>query len=182
MVSAESTTNVSEDKPRVLIRSGHETYAVSPEKALALAHLLAKAKRYKAALQVCQKVVSLDAKDPQAVILMACCEAGLKDYEGCNKILRAMFSGNQEVLAEHLQAAFVYHTLGMNSDSAKELVALTDEQPDLPMVWLLLGDHLSEMGKQEKAALCWRLAIDRAGHRGAAALAAERELESARNC
>ena len=47
------------------------------------------------------------------------------------------------------------------------------------MAWLMLGDHLSELGNREKATLCWRLAIDRDGRRGAATLAAEHELACA---
>ena len=93
------------------------------EKALALAHFLMTTKRYKAALQICQGVASMDVQDPQAAILLACCEAGLKDYGACQRTLHAVFSGDKEALAEHLQAAFVYHNLGMNRDSARELIA-----------------------------------------------------------
>jgi predicted Zn-dependent protease len=177
MVTAESDVDVSQKKPHeLLFHSGPNTYQVTPEKALALAHALLKAKRHKAALRVCERVANLDPKNPQAAILLACCEAGLKDYAACDKILHGVFSGNNEFLVEHLRAALVYHNLGMESDSTRELIALTDEDPDLPMVWLILGDYLSDLGNRKKADLCWQLAVDRDGKQGPAALAARQEL------
>ena len=100
----------------------------------------------------------------------------MKDYSACQKTLQAVFSNNNEALAEHFQAAFVYHNLGMDQDATRELIALTNEQPDLPIAWLLLGDHFNDIGRREKADLCWRLAIDRDQRRGVAALAAQLEL------
>jgi len=61
-------------------------------------------------------------------------------------------------------------------DSARELIAVTNENPEFAMAWLLLGDDLQDLGKREKAALCWRLAIDCDGPRGPASLAARHEL------
>ena len=179
MVRAELGVAPAETNLHLLLRSGRNTYRLNLDMALALAHFLPRTKRYQAALRICQKVAGLDVQDLQAVILLACCEAGLNDYEACQKTLRAVFSGDKDILAEHLQAAFVYHDLGMNLESAWKLIALTNEQPDLPMAWLILGDHLSEMGKREKASLCWRLAIDRDRWRGPAMLAATRELACA---
>jgi tetratricopeptide (TPR) repeat protein len=177
VVHAEPDVGLSERNQRsLLFRSGRNMYRVSVEKALALAHSLMRATRFDAALQICQRVASLDVRDPQAAILLACCEANLKHYDACQNTLHAVYSGDTESLAEHLQAAFVYHNLGMNSDSAQELIALTDEAPDLPVGWLLLGDYLNDMGKQKKAMLCWRLAIDRDKQHGASRLAAEHEL------
>lgn len=146
------------------------------DEALALAHSLLQAKRYETAMRICEKVTSVDAHNPQAAILLACCEAGMKDYSACQNTLQAVFSGDKNTLAEHLQAAFVYHNLGMNRDAACELIGLTNEHPDLPMAWLLLGDLFKDMGKPGKASLCWRLAIDRDQCQGVAALAAQQEL------
>ena len=180
MVDTEPDSDFSKNDRHLLLRSGQHTYRVSLEKALALAHSLMKAKQYKTALQICQRVASLDVRDPQPAILLACCEAGLKDYEACQKTLHAVYSGDKEALAAHLQAAFVYHNLGMNVDSARELLALTDEQPNLPVAWLMLGDRLDEMGKREKATLCWQLTIDRDRLNGAATMAAKHELACAK--
>ncbi len=157
------------------LRSDQRTCEVTVEKALALAHSLLRAKRYEAAMRIC-KVASIDSHHPEVAILLACCEAGLKDYAACQKTLQVVFSGDNEALAEHLQAAFVYHDLGMNLDSVNELITLTNKYPDLAMAWLLLGDRLNDIGECKKAALCWRLAIDRDEPRGVAALAAHREL------
>ena len=101
MVRAESDVDLSEKNHHILLRNGQNTYRVSREKALALAHFLMTTKRYKAALQICQRVASEDVQDPQAAILLACCEAGLKDYEACQRTLHAVFSGDKKALAEH---------------------------------------------------------------------------------
>lgn len=146
------------------------------EKALALAHSLLQAKRYETAMRICEAVSRVNSHNPQAAILLACCEAGRKDYAACQKTLQAVFFGDNEALAEHLQAAFVYHNLGMNGDATRELIALTNEQPDLPMAWLLLGDRMNDIGKREKAVLCWRLAIERDQRQGVATLAAKQKL------
>jgi len=179
MVRAEANLITAEHPVRTLaLRSGQHTYHVSLEKALALAHSLLQAKRYETAMRICEKVTGVDAHNPQAAILLACCEAGMKDYSACQKTLQTVFSGDNETLAEHLQAAFVYHNLGMDRDATRELMALTNEQPDMPMAWLLLGDRFNDIGKREKAAICWRLAIDRDHQRGPATLAAEQELKA----
>jgi len=157
------------------LRSNERTCEITVEKALALAHSLLQAKRYQAAMRIC-KVASVDSHHPEVAILLACCEAGLKDYAACQKTLQVVFSGDNEALAAHLQAAFIYHDLGMNLDAINELITLTNDYPDLAMAWLLLGDRLHDIGQHDKAALCWRLAIDRDKRRGVAALAARREL------
>ena len=96
------------------------------------------------------------------------------------KKLSRRYSPCGELLAVHLQAAFVYHDLGMNVDAINELITLTSEAQNLPMVWLLLGDRLNDVGERDKAAYCWQLAIDHDGGHGVAATAAQRELASLR--
>ena len=177
MVRAESEIILSECHVRTLeLRSGKRTCRVTVNEALVLAHSLLQAKRYETATRICEKVASVDAHNPQAAILLACCEAGVKDYSACQRTLQAVFFGDKKTLAKHLQAAFVYHNLGMNRDATCELIGLTNEHPDLPMAWLLLGDLFQDMGKPGKASLCWRLAIDRDQRQGVAALAAQQEL------
>ena len=177
MIHAELDASLPDHRVGTLeLRSGNRSYRVTVDAALALAHSLLRAKRYKTAMRICAKVVGLNAHNPQAAILLACCEAGMKDYSACQKTLQAVFSNNNEALAEHFQAAFVYHNLGMDQDATRELIAITNEQPDLPMAWLLLGDHFNDFGRREKAALCWRLAIDRDKRQGVAALAAQQDV------
>jgi len=181
MVRAELDAIPTERHSRSLeLRSGQRTYTVKLEQALALAHSLLKAKRYKTAMRICEKVASVDSYNPQTAILLACCEAGMKDYSACQKTLQSVFSGDDGAMAEHLQAAFVYHHLSMNRDATQELIALTDEGPDLPMGWLLLGDLLSDTSNREKAARCWRLAIDQDKLYEGAATAARKELADAK--
>jgi len=165
---------------KLILRFGEKRRNISPDHALALAHSLLRAKKYDCAAKICEVVTRCECEDPRAAILLACCRAGLKEYAVCNQILREVFSGDKAPLAERLQAAFVYDNLGMERDAARELTAIVDEDPNRPMVWLLLGDELHLLGMDEKAALCWQLAIDRDRKEGPAALAAKQELRLVR--
>jgi tetratricopeptide (TPR) repeat protein len=180
---ARAETGAIQAKPQVRsleLRSGQHTYRVTMEKALTLAHSLLKARQYRIAERICEKVASVDPHNAQGAILLACCEAGMNDYSACQRTLQAEFSGHNEALAEHLQASFVYHHLGMNRDAIQELITLTDKAPDLSMAWVLLGDFLNAVGSCDKASLCWRLAIDRDKLHGGAAMAAQLELAEAK--
>jgi tetratricopeptide (TPR) repeat protein len=166
---------------RLKLRIGPNTYSLGREKALSLAHVLLKAKKYDLAARICEVVLGWDTDAPQPAILLACCKAGLQDYAACNRILQAVFTRDKERLVEHLQAALVYHNLGMTPDAVTELVAVADELPDLPMIWLLLGDEYVALGDRRKAGLCLRLAIDRDARGGPIALAARRQLTRLEN-
>jgi hypothetical protein len=162
--------------PRLKLRIGSSTYSLGRENAVSLAHALIKAKKYDLAARICETILGWNANAPEPAILLACCKAGLKNYAACNRILQSVFTGEKKHLAEHLQAALVYHTLGMTPDAEGELIAVADEAPDLPMIWLLLGDEYAAVGDQRKARLCWQVAIDRDIRGGPIALAAKHQL------
>lgn len=161
---------------RIKLRSGSKTFVVGPERALSLAHALLKAKKYGLAARICEGVLDGGSKPRGATILLACCKAGLQDYAACNQILQGIFADGKTHLAERLQAALVFQSLGMMPDAVSELVAVVDEVPDLSIIWLLLGDLYVAKADHGKAVTCWRLAAERDVRGGPVALAAVREL------
>ena len=180
MVRATSTsTRSAASGHRLKLQIGSNTYSLGRERAISLAHAILKTKKYDLAARICEFVLGWDADDKEPAILLACCKAGLQDYTACNCILQASFAGDKQCVVEHLQAALVFDNLGMTPDAVTELAAATDEDPDLPMIWLLLGDEFVALGDRRKAGLCWRMAIDRDVHGGPIALAAWRQLKRA---
>jgi hypothetical protein len=179
--AASDLTPAAKNGRRLKLRIGPNTYRLGRENAISLAHALLRAKKYDLAARICEVVLHWDVDAPQPAILLACCKAGLRDYAACTRILQAVFAGDKEHLAEHFRAALVYHNLGMPPDAEIELIAVADEVPDLPVLWLLLGDEYVTMGDRRKARLCWRLAVDRDVRGGPIALAARRQLMRVEN-
>jgi thioredoxin-like negative regulator of GroEL len=165
-----------EDGSSLTLRIGLHTYHVGLENGVALAHVLLRAEKYDLAARVCEAMLRHDASAFQVAILLACCKARLQEYADCNRILQAVFADGKGHVAEHLQAALVSQSLGMTADALSELVTVADGAPDLPIIWLLLGDEYGAVGDCYNAAACWRRAIDRDVHNGPVALAAQREL------
>jgi hypothetical protein len=181
MISAQSKDSLAVKPTRmVIVHLGSKTCRLTEENALALAHALFRSRQYKAAAEICYIVAPYPEGNVCAGILSACCKAGLRDFDGCSEILHQLFTGAQAPVADRMHAALVYHALGMPADAAKELTAITEIVPDLAMAWLLLGDELYASGKQEKATLSWRLAIDRDRGRRPVALAARQALDCQR--
>jgi predicted Zn-dependent protease len=161
---------------RLKVQIGSNTYYAGPEDAIVFAHALLAAKKYHHAARICEVLLGWDSHDSSAAILLACCKAGLRDYAACYQLLKDVFEKNNLQLAEHLQAALVYQELGTKPDAVSELTAATNDSPDMPILWLLLGDEYAAISDCGKATLCWRLAIDRDTRGGPVALAARRQM------
>jgi tetratricopeptide (TPR) repeat protein len=163
------------------LRIGTKVYNIAQENALALAHALLKAKRYDLASRICEVGLRWEAHASEAAVLLACCKAGQQKYGECNRLLQVAISDGESQSSDRIHASLVYQSRSMMSNAIAELTAAADELPDMPILWLLLGDQFAEMGNHRKAALCWRLAIDRDNRRGPAALAARRQLTQIRS-
>jgi hypothetical protein len=160
----------------IRLRIGSKTYDVAQENALALAHALIRGKKYNLASRICEIGLRWEAHASQATILLACCRAGQRRYDDCNRLLQAAFPDGEEDIRERVQASLVYQSQAMTHCAIVELTAAADELPDLPILWLLLGDQFAELRNHRKAALCWRLAVDRDNSHGPVAVAAHRQL------
>ena len=174
--TASDPTRPPMNNQRLKFEIGSKTHQVSPEDAIVLAHALIAAKKYDRAGQICEVLLGRDSLDSCAAIFLACCKAGLRDFAACSQLVKDVLGEEHLQLAEHLHAALVYQELGPTPDAVSELTAATNDAPDMPVLWLLLGDEYAAIGDRHKAALCWRLAIDRDTHGGPVALVARRQM------
>ncbi|MHB1035499.1 MAG: tetratricopeptide repeat protein [Pirellulales bacterium] len=164
---------------RIKLRIGHQTRDLTADEALALAYSLVQSKKYQPASQIADLVARRNGSNSRVAILQAYCAAGRNDYAACNVILREAFA--EAAVAERLQAAFVYLSLGLKVDAARELDEIAGGHAELPTVCLLLGDLLAVMGQTAKAAIAWKLAIQRDHRGGSAALTAHKRLNHIEN-
>jgi len=169
------TVSTTEDG-RVHVLAGKRRYDLSLDQALSYAYWLIKDAQYQAAAAICEPASRFGIHAQRAAIFLAQCAAGRKDYAACSEVLRSAFTGRDEPIAEDLQAAFVYHNLGMHQDAIRGLAALAKDHPELPTLYLLLGDWFSRLGYRDRAALCWKSAVRQDRRDGSAARAALDEL------
>jgi predicted Zn-dependent protease len=174
--TASDPTRAPMNNQRLKFEIGSKAHQVSPEDAIVLAHALIAAKKYDRAGQICEVLLGQDSLDSCAAIFLACCKAGLRDFAACSQLVKNVLGEENLQLAEHLHAALVFHELGPTPDAVSELTAATNDAPDMPILWLLLGDEYAVIGNRNKAALCWRLAIDRDTRGGLVALVAQRQM------
>jgi hypothetical protein len=165
-----------DDKKRVRLQTGPRVYDLTLVRAFALAHSLLKSKEFKSAIKVLEAIALTGKYDARTRIMLACCKANIHDYEACNNLLKQVFPEDTTAAIDRLQAAFVFDTVGMRWDAARELVELVNERPDLPSLCLLLGDLLASLGNSRKAAKCWQLAMKRDKNGGLVANAAKEEI------
>jgi lipopolysaccharide biosynthesis regulator YciM len=142
-----------------------------------LAHTLFRKKEYAAAAKVLKALARADPSHPRTAILLACCQAALSNFAGSHDLLAQAFPGENRSVATRLHEAFIFHRVGMTGDTVEELTVVANQRKDLAVVCLLLGDVFAAAGKQRKAAVCWRLAVQRDGGKGAVAKAARGELK-----
>jgi hypothetical protein len=161
---------------RIRLQIGDRSYHLDPQKAFVFAHTLILKKEYDKAAAVLQAVVASKVEHPRPAILLAYCQASLKNYAASHDLLELSFPDEQRSVADRLHDAFAYHGLGVKSDTLQELVGLANEYKDLPTVCLILGDIFAEVKNLRQAALCWKLAVERDGKGGIVSQAAREVL------
>jgi hypothetical protein len=171
-----SDRGISAPLNRIRLRIGDRDYLLDPERAFIFAHTLVLQKKYDLAATVLKAVVASKEEHPRPAILLAYCQAALKDYAASHDLLELSFSEERRPVADRLHDAFAYHGLGVKSDTIQELVGLANEFKDLPTVCLILGDLFAEAKNLRQATLCWKLAVQRDGKEGFVAQAAREVL------
>lgn len=163
------------DGTLIVERNGKRA-ALNYQEVFGLGHSLFLAHKYHAAQDVFAQLSKIRGHGPRAKVMLARCKAELESFEACRDLLQSIFDGDQEQIAEDLQGAFVFHTIGLNDDAIRELVKVIKNYPDFPTALLYLGDLYLEKGNREKAEFCWKLAVKRDRKGGAVALAARKQL------
>ena len=160
------------------IRAAGKTYSLDFRQAFRFGYTLLRTRKFKDAASVFEAMMHMGDHDHLAAIMLAYCKAGLKDYAASNALLCEAFGDGEKTKAEQLQATFVYLSLQMWPDAVQELTAMAKECPDLPVIYLLLGDLLVIQRNRTKAILCWRLAATRDHDSGAVATVARQLIAS----
>jgi thioredoxin-like negative regulator of GroEL len=158
-------------------RMGRKKRRLTYEGAFSFGHSLMEAGHYEYALQIFSTLAEVPDRGPRARVMQARCKAELDDFEACKEILENVFEDEDQPVAEELQAAFVHHKLGMKREAMLALRKVIKEHTDLPTACLFLGDLFREAGSLEKAAYCWKLAVQRDRRGGAVAKAAKNQLK-----
>jgi hypothetical protein len=167
---------VAAPESKIRLQVGERSYVLDPQRAFVFAHTLVLKKEYEKAATVLKAVVESKVEHPRPAILLAYCEAALKDYAASHDLLELSFPDEKRPIADRLHDAFAYHGLGVRTDTIQELVSLVNEYKDLPTVCLILGDLFAEAKNVRQASLCWKLAIQRDGREGIVAQAAREML------
>ena len=128
---------------RVGIRLRGKTYQLGYQQTILFAFHLLRRRWWQTAARVCEAAARLPGDSRQAAIMLARCQAGLKNYAACNQLLRETLGPEKGSLAEQLHAAFVFCTLGMTAEATRELSSVADKYPELPVIRLILVDAMS---------------------------------------
>jgi Tfp pilus assembly protein PilF len=158
------------------VRMGRKKRRIAYEEAFSFGHSLMETGHYEHALEMFSALARTPNRGPRARVMEARCRAELEEFEACSEILENVFAGEEKPVAEEFQSAFVYHKLGMTREAMLELRKVVKEHKDLPTACLFLADLFQEAGSLQKAAYCWKLAVQRDRRGGAVAKAAQKQL------
>ncbi len=127
------------------------------------------------AAQVFKALIAHDPSRKEFSIMLARCEIGLKDYNGCNDLLQSLFGEADRESVDGLQSALVFDFLGMWDDAASDFQKVAGKHAEIPLLHFLLGDCCLRKHRLDWALRCWKtaLALD-TGHGGVASLARRR--------
>ncbi len=131
---------------------------------------------YPESQRVFELLAQVPDRGPRAHILLAFCQAQLRDYTACSQTLNQAFEGDRSNLESKLHGAFVFWACGLFVDARVEMEAVIGEAHFLPTLSLLLGDLLARSGNRIQPPRLWRLAVQNDRPDGAVGLIARREL------
>jgi len=172
----QSSGPAAKQESEVCLVIGGKKRALTYEQAVWLGYKLLETERYEAAEKVFLAASQVHPRDRLMKLFIARCEAGLDHYDACKEILDEVFVETDPDVAEKLQSAFVFDSLGVLEQAIQRLAEVAKERPDLPAVCLFLGELLAARGENDKALDCWRLAIKRDGAKGPVVQMALRQI------
>ncbi len=164
------------DRGFVIEKDRKKSKPISFEQLFAIAYSLFHDGKPKAAEDAFKELSKIRGRGVRAKMMLARCKAELDQYDECEKIISSLFEDADGPVADELQTAFVYHSLGMTVDAIKELVKVVKQYPDLPTACLYLGDLFNEASDLKMAVRCWKLAVKRDRRGGAIAKIAKKQI------
>jgi len=94
-------------------RAAGKTHSLDLRQAFRFGYVLARTRKFKEAAPVFEMLMRSDDGRSLAMIMLAYCKAGLRDYAACSELLKAAFPDDATGKADQLHAAFVYLSLRM---------------------------------------------------------------------
>lgn len=159
------------------VNSGGRQLVMSYQELFRVGYRLLLARNYSEAIRVFNLLLTATDRGPRARILLAFCQAQLREYTACSQTLNQAFESDSGNLEARLHEAFVYWACGLQMDAREELERVTEDHPDLPTISLLLGDLLAQAGNRTAPPRLWRLAAQNDRQDGAVGMIARRELK-----
>ena len=140
---------------RLNVHAAGKTYSLDFRQGFRFGYTLLKTAQFKEASRVFEALMRSGDDAPMLSVMLAYCQAGLRDYGRSKALLSAAFPEGGRDKAERLHTAFVYLSVGMWADAVDGHSARWRSQcPSLPVMYLLLGDVLAIQGRRAKAILC----------------------------
>lgn len=161
----------------ITLRRQGKDERLSYSQAFAFGHTLLRRERAEAARTIFQHLTRLRPEDRPAKIMLARCQARLKDYAACKRLLDSLFEGELQPIAERLHTALVYRAVGFYPEARKELSDIVKSRPELPTPCLVLGDLYEKVGRRDLAEQTWSLAATRDHEGGAVANSVQTQLQ-----
>jgi hypothetical protein len=167
---------VGHKRPTFSFTIGGKSLLLDYPHAFALGDQLLQSGHVTTAKAIFETLVKTPHRGPRAKIMLALCQARLKEFAACSTTLTAAFEDDKQSISENLHSALVFQKLGFRSDAIDTLSRLVTRFAGLPTVCLLLGDLFALQGDGNKASACWTMALKRDHLQGGIALAARRRL------
>lgn len=164
-------------EPKIPFRIGGKQHLLTYDQAFWIGYKLLQSQKYETAERVFGLLTKVRGHDRLLNLVLARCQAGLDHYDVCKDLLTRAFGDAEEPVAEKLHTAIVFKNLGMLEGAIEKLVGVANQRPDLPSIFLFLGDMLAAAGSLEKASGCWKLAVKKNGPGGTVTRTARRLLQ-----
>lgn len=168
---------VSQQDDGWLVKVGAKKQVFRYEQVFALGYAFYQSGNFRDSHDLFKALSSVRGRGPRGRIMLAKCKAELESLEACEELLHSVFEGEQEPIADELQAAFVFHTMELREEAIREFAKIVNSHPDLPTACLFLGDLFEHAGSLKKAKDCWKLAVKRDRKGGGVATTARRQLK-----
>ena len=157
---------------RLNVHAAGKTYSLDFRQGFRFGYTLLKTAQFKEASRVFEALMRSGDDAPMLSVMLAYCQAGLRDYGRSKALLSAAFPEGGRDKAERLHTAFVYLSVGMWADAVEGLQQGGAPVPQPAGDVSAAGRRAGDPGATRKAILCWRLAAARDRRSGAVAATA----------
>lgn len=160
MPSIRNNCNGHDEDRMISVRIHGHCSQIGTSDAFALAHQMLCRGKFEAADLLLNWLTGILPNDRRVIVLKARCAARQGRYEKCSQLLNTIpIEGAwSDDIVEQLHAAIIYRVAGLFADARNELRAICGAHPNLPSLWLMIGDLWLGVGRPDNAESAWRSA------------------------